>query len=67
MEAVNRGCQEAGAACRSDSGSSCRSSRASIHWVDLGINFRYFFARKTMFVKYAQAFRDPARRVRHPG
>jgi hypothetical protein len=24
--------------------------------VDLGINFRYFFARKTMFVKYAQAF-----------
>ena len=26
------------------------------HWVDLGINFRYFFVRKTMFVKYAQAF-----------
>ena len=25
-------------------------------WVDVGINFRYFFARKTMFVKYAQAF-----------
>jgi uncharacterized protein (TIGR00730 family) len=25
-------------------------------WVDLGIDFRYFFARKTMFVKYAQAF-----------
>ena len=25
-------------------------------WVDLGINFRYFFARKTMFVKYAQGF-----------
>ena len=25
-------------------------------WVDLGIEFRYFFARKTMFVKYAQAF-----------
>ncbi|MBV9593113.1 MAG: TIGR00730 family Rossman fold protein, partial [Actinobacteria bacterium] len=25
-------------------------------WVDIGINFRYFFARKTMFVKYAQAF-----------
>lgn len=23
---------------------------------DLGINFRYYFARKTMFVKYAQAF-----------
>jgi uncharacterized protein (TIGR00730 family) len=25
-------------------------------WVDLGINFRYFFARKTMFVKYASGF-----------
>lgn len=25
-------------------------------WVDLGMHFRYFFVRKTMFVKYAQAF-----------
>jgi uncharacterized protein (TIGR00730 family) len=25
-------------------------------WVDLGVNFRYFFARKTVFVKYAQGF-----------
>ena len=25
-------------------------------WVDLGVHFRYFFARKTMFVKYAQGF-----------
>jgi len=25
-------------------------------WVDLGVNFRYFFARKTMFVKYARGF-----------
>jgi predicted Rossmann-fold nucleotide-binding protein len=25
-------------------------------WVDLGINFRYFFTRKTMFIKYAQSF-----------
>jgi uncharacterized protein (TIGR00730 family) len=25
-------------------------------WVDLGINFRYFFARKTMFVKYSLGF-----------
>lgn len=25
-------------------------------FVDLGINFRYFFARKTMFVKYSQGF-----------
>ena len=25
-------------------------------YVDLGINFRYFFARKTMFVKYSDGF-----------
>ena len=25
-------------------------------WVDLGLNFRYFFVRKTMFVKSAQGF-----------
>nr|WP_309852981.1 TIGR00730 family Rossman fold protein [Falsarthrobacter nasiphocae] len=25
-------------------------------WVDLGINFRYFFTRKTMFLKYSDAF-----------
>ncbi|WP_084071918.1 TIGR00730 family Rossman fold protein [Knoellia sinensis] len=25
-------------------------------FVDLGVNFRYFFARKTMFVKYSQGF-----------
>ena len=35
-------------------------------YVDLGINFRYFFARKTMFVKYSQALRLPAGRLRHP-
>ncbi|MDY3127869.1 MAG: TIGR00730 family Rossman fold protein [Corynebacterium sp.] len=26
------------------------------NYVDLGLNFRYFFARKTMFLKYSQAF-----------
>jgi uncharacterized protein (TIGR00730 family) len=25
-------------------------------WVDIGVHFRYFFARKTMFVKYARGF-----------
>ncbi|MDP9468819.1 MAG: TIGR00730 family Rossman fold protein, partial [Chloroflexota bacterium] len=25
-------------------------------WVDIAVNFRYFFVRKTMFVKYAEAF-----------
>ena len=25
-------------------------------WVNVGINFRYFFARKTMFMKYSSGF-----------
>ena len=25
-------------------------------WVDIGVGFRYFFARKTMFLKYSQGF-----------
>ena len=41
---------------RSGSASSCRSSPGLNPYVDLGVNFRYFFARKTMFVKYAQGF-----------
>ena len=52
------------AACRSAATSSCRTSRASTPYVDLGVEFRYFFARKTMFVKYADGVRDPARRLR---
>ena len=41
---------------RSGSVSSCPSSPGLNPYVDLGVNFRYFFARKTMFVKYAQGF-----------
>ena len=41
---------------RSGSASSCPSSPGLNPYVDLGVNFRYFFARKTMFVKYAQGF-----------
>ena len=44
------------AGCRSASGSSCRSRRRSTRYVNKGITFKYFFARKTMFVKYAQGF-----------
>ena len=44
------------AACRSGSGSSCRSSRTSTSGSTSASRFRYFFVRKTMFVKYAQAF-----------
>jgi uncharacterized protein (TIGR00730 family) len=55
MEAVNRGCQEAGGL-SIGLGIELPFEQSLNHWVDLGINFRYFFARKTMFVKYAQAF-----------
>ena len=44
------------AASRSGSASSCPSRPGLNEYVDLGVNFRYFFARKTMFVKYAQGF-----------
>jgi len=55
MEAANKGAREAGA----------RSVGCNIElpfeqhinpYVDVAINFRYFFVRKTMFVKYAEAF-----------
>jgi len=55
MEAVNRGCQEAGGL-SVGLGIELPFEQKLNSWVDLGINFRYFFARKTMFVKYAQAF-----------
>jgi hypothetical protein len=55
MEAANKGAQEAGG----------RSIGCTIElpfetganpYVDVAIEFRYFFVRKTMFVKYASAF-----------
>ena len=55
MEAANQGAREAGA----------KSVGCNIElpfeqhinpYVDVAINFRYFFVRKTMFVKYAEAF-----------
>src|SRR5712692_4565906 len=55
MEAVNRGCKEAG-------GLSVGCNIELPHeqqlndYVDLGIEFRYFFVRKMMFVKYARGF-----------
>jgi hypothetical protein len=55
MEAANRGCQEAGGL-SIGLGIELPFEEGLNPWVDLGINFRYFFARKTMFVKYAQAF-----------
>ncbi|KAA2264104.1 TIGR00730 family Rossman fold protein [Solihabitans fulvus] len=55
MEAVNRGCSEAGGL-SIGLGIELPFEQGLNPWVDLGVNFRYFFARKTMFIKYAQAF-----------
>ena len=55
MEAANRGAQEAGmpsVGCNIELPFEQRSN----DFVDIGIDFRYFFVRKTMFVKYAEAF-----------
>jgi uncharacterized protein (TIGR00730 family) len=55
MEAANRGCQEA-----SGVSIGCNIElpfeQGMNAYVDLGIDFRYFFVRKTMFMKYAEAF-----------
>jgi uncharacterized protein (TIGR00730 family) len=55
MEAANRGASEAGGV-SVGLGIELPFEQGLNSWVDIGINFRYFFARKTMFVKYAQAF-----------
>ena len=55
MAAANRGAWEAGGT-SVGLGIELPFEEAMNEWVDLGINFRYFFARKTMFVKYAQGF-----------
>ena len=55
MEAVNRGVSEAGGI-SVGLGIELPFEQRLNDWVDVGINFRYFFARKTMFVKYANAF-----------
>jgi uncharacterized protein (TIGR00730 family) len=55
MEAVNRGASEAGGL-SIGLGIELPFEQGLNPWVDLGVNFRYFFARKTMFIKYSQAF-----------
>ena len=55
MEAVNRGAVDAGGV-SVGLGIELPFEQGLNPWVDIGVHFRYFFARKTMFVKYAQAF-----------
>jgi uncharacterized protein (TIGR00730 family) len=55
MEAANRGAFEAGGV-SVGLGIELPFEQGMNDYVDLGVNFRYFFARKTMFLKYAQAF-----------
>ena len=55
MEAANKGATEAGGL-SVGLGIELPFEQGINEWVDIGIDFRYFFARKTMFVKYAQAF-----------
>lgn len=55
MEAANKGASEAGGL-SVGLGIELPFEQGMNQWVDLGVNFRYFFARKTMFVKYAEGF-----------
>ncbi len=55
MEAANKGAREAGGT-SVGLGIELPFETGLNDYVDLGVNFRYFFARKTMFVKYAQGF-----------
>ncbi len=55
MEAANKGASEAGGV-SVGLGIELPFETGLNDWVDLGIDFRYFFARKTMFVKYSQGF-----------
>jgi uncharacterized protein (TIGR00730 family) len=55
MEATNKGASEAGGV-SVGLGIELPWESGLNTWSDIGINFRYFFARKTMFVKYSQGY-----------
>src|SRR5262245_13348197 len=55
MEAVNRGCMEAGGlsvGCNIE----LPNEQSLNDYVQVGVEFRHFFVRKTMFVRYARGF-----------
>lgn len=55
MAAANKGANEAGGL-SVGLGIELPFEQGMNQWVDLGINFKYFFARKVMFVRYSRGF-----------
>ncbi|RFS84843.1 TIGR00730 family Rossman fold protein [Actinomadura spongiicola] len=55
MEAANKGCDENGGL-SVGLGIELPFEQKLNDYLDIGLEFRYFFVRKTMFVKYSQAF-----------
>ena len=55
MEACNKGAREAGGV-SIGAGIELPHEQDMNGYLDLALDFRYFFVRKTMFVKYAEAF-----------
>ncbi|WP_433327697.1 TIGR00730 family Rossman fold protein [Spirillospora sp. CA-294931] len=55
MEAANKGCDDNGGL-SVGLGIELPFEQKLNDYIDIGLDFRYFFVRKTMFVKYSQAF-----------
>ena len=55
MEAANRGARDAGVP-SVGLGIELPHEQGMNEWVDLALNFHYFFTRKVMFVRYASGF-----------
>ncbi|MGM7668782.1 TIGR00730 family Rossman fold protein [Microbacterium sp. A93] len=55
MEAANRGAKEAGGL-SVGLGIELPHEQGMNAWIDVGVDFRYFFVRKVMFLKYSQGF-----------